>query len=102
MMSHSTDRSYQYRFKFVKVVLDFSHLQSPAAAGGWECARGFSAGLDQVDLEGIEVRCPIRPELPLLACLSLSKWCHCVPKTTSRAWNPLISFEAQSLMLCIG
>jgi glycosyltransferase involved in cell wall biosynthesis len=50
----------------VEVVLDFSHLRYPAAAGGWEYARGLLAGLERVDLEGIKVRCPIRAGLPPL------------------------------------
>lgn len=50
----------------MNVVLDFSHLRYPAAAGGWEYARGLLAGLERVDLEGIKVRCPIRAGLPPL------------------------------------
>jgi glycosyltransferase involved in cell wall biosynthesis len=50
----------------VNVVLDLSHLRYPAAAGGWEYARGLLAGLERVDLEDIKVRCPIRAGLPPL------------------------------------
>ena len=50
----------------MNLVLDFSHLRYPAAAGGWEYARGLLAGFQQADLEDIKVRCPIRAGLPPL------------------------------------
>jgi len=69
LVTHDTARTPldQRRLKLVNVVLDFSHLRYPAAAAGaWEYARGLLAGLELVDLEDINVRCPIRAGLPPL------------------------------------